>query len=372
MRAVFVPLSGCSRISISARVNALLVSDGSAPTQAAQLDRRCECASRARSRGFRLSLRSDRVAARDRARERRRGSSTPRARGRARPPRALGLEAHPVLTYLANTLHTGDRQVPYSLVTAIDLSLVAPGLPAHARRPAPIPPIVINDWTARELAVRSAIRSRSTTTSGRSRGTCRHGPPTSTSRRSCPIAGAAADRDLAPVYPGITDADTLGDWDPPFPIDLKRVRPIDEDYWKQYRTTPKAFVPYEVGQRLWRSRYGDRTSVRMRRPGQPLAPARDAIRDSALRRSSIPPGSGCRSAPCATDGLAASQRLDRLRRVLRVLQFLPRGVGAGARGALLPARRGTARARGRPAARRRLQHAARAPAVRRRRPPARR
>ena len=56
-----------------------------------------------------------------------------------------------------------------------------------------------------------------------------------------PLAGAAADRDLSPVYPGITEADTLGDWDPPFPIDLKRVRPQDEAYWKEHRATPKAF-----------------------------------------------------------------------------------------------------------------------------------
>ena len=39
------------------------------------------------------------------------------------------------------------------------------------------------------------------------------------------------------------------DWDPPFPIDLRRIRPVDEQYWDEYRTTPKAFVPLEVGQR---------------------------------------------------------------------------------------------------------------------------
>ena len=35
-----------------------------------------------------------------------------------------------------------------------------------------------------------------------------------------PIAGAAADRDLAPVYPGLTEARSVVDWDPPFPFDL--------------------------------------------------------------------------------------------------------------------------------------------------------
>ena len=50
-----------------------------------------------------------------------------------------------------------------------------------------------------------------------------------------PIAGLAADRRLAPDYPGITGANSLADWDPPFPIDLSRVRPADERYWDDYR-----------------------------------------------------------------------------------------------------------------------------------------
>src|SRR5207247_7478990 len=76
-------------------------------------------------------------------------------------------------------------------------------------------------------------------------------------------AGTAAHGRPVPAFAGITASQSFGDWDPPFPIDLKRVRRVDEDYWKQYRTTPKAFVPLEVGQRLWRSRFGDRTSVRL-------------------------------------------------------------------------------------------------------------
>ena len=42
------------------------------------------------------------------------------------------------------------------------------------------------------------------------------------------------------------------------------MRPQDERFWEQYRTTPKAFVSLEAGQRLWRSRYGELTSIRVR------------------------------------------------------------------------------------------------------------
>ena len=121
----------------------------------------------------------------------------------------------------------------------------------------------------------------STTTSGRIRAGCVTRTADFVIAAIVPIAGAAADRDLAPVYPGITAAETLGDWDPPFPIDLQAGRPVDEAYWKQYRTTPKAFIPFEdgpasVGIALRRSNVGSHL------PGAPAA--RSATRAVRARR----------------------------------------------------------------------------------------
>jgi ABC-type antimicrobial peptide transport system permease subunit len=76
------------------------------------------------------------------------------------------------------------------------------------------------------------------------------------------VPARAVDQDYVPPHRGISDAPTLDAWDPPFPIDLSRIRPADEAYWDQYRTAPKAFVPLEAGQRLWGSRFGNLTSVR--------------------------------------------------------------------------------------------------------------
>jgi putative ABC transport system permease protein len=86
---------------------------------------------------------------------------------------------------------------------------------------------------------------------------------TATFRVSRIVPLSAGDRDMAPTFPGISDSPTLESWDPPFPVDLRRIRPQDERFWEQYRTTPKAFVSLETGQRLWRSRYGEVTSVRL-------------------------------------------------------------------------------------------------------------
>jgi putative ABC transport system permease protein len=122
-----------------------------------------------------------------------------------------------------------------------------------------------------------------------------------------PLSGAVADRDFAPEYPGITESANLSDWNPPFPVDLKRVRPIDEDYWHKYRTTPKAFIPDNVGQSMWRSRFGEATSIRVRPPeGTTLAQARDQFSDR-LRAALDPVALGLAVRDVRTAGLGASR-----------------------------------------------------------------
>jgi putative ABC transport system permease protein len=187
----------------------------------------------------------------------------------------LGLQAIPVFTYLANSIRKGDRQIPYSLVTATDLGQVpsvagaaaAPTVPATPPTSEPavagVDQIVLNAWAARELEAMPGDRVDVDyylwdTTTGLVTRSAQF-----TVSRIVPIAGFAADPSLAPDYPGITSSRSLADWDPPFPIDLSRVRPVDERYWDEYRATPKAFISYERGRDLWRSRYGALTSLRV-------------------------------------------------------------------------------------------------------------
>src|SRR5262249_6993841 len=60
--------------------------------------------------------------------------------------------------------------------------------------------------------------------------------------------------------------------------DLKRVREKDEDYWRKYRTTPKAFIPLSVGQKLWSSRYGKLTSIRVVQKMPITPPSEDELK----------------------------------------------------------------------------------------------
>lgn len=168
-----------------------------------------------------------------------------------------GLSAQPIFSYLANTITVGGRDVPYSLVAAMDLPEMGPPSGGSGNQD---PPLVLTDWAARDLA--ATVGDTATLEYYLWEDPGRLVTRTQRFRVAAIVLLATGDRDMSPEYPGITDSPTLDEWDPPFPLDLRRVRPVDEAFWRDHRTTPKAFVPLEVGQRLWRSRYGAVTSVR--------------------------------------------------------------------------------------------------------------
>ena len=302
VRAIFVPLARIQQdLDIAGRVNTLLVSGAAS---AGALERLV----RARFALEDVGLRTRAVGAAVAVESAAGLIDEPRATAIDAAARAAGLEPKPVLTYLANSIRSGDRQVPYSLVAAMDLNSLgaeqAPPLRAElARPPTATPPIVLNEWTARDLGVKPGDPLTLDYFVWEDPGRLVTRSADFTVAAIVPIAGAAADRDLAPVYPGITEAATFSDWDPPFPLDLKRIRKVDEQYWEQYRTTPKAFVPIEIGQALWRSRYGDRTSVRL-----PAPPAGAQERFGAALRSAIDPlAMGLSIVDVRASGLAASR-----------------------------------------------------------------
>jgi len=118
---------------------------------------------------------------------------------------------------------------------------------------------------------------------------------------------------MAPEVPGVSDARDIRAWDPPFPMDMRRIRPADEDYWQRHRATPKAFVTLARGQQLWRSRFGQLTSVRLALPGGDTATeavAREpglAAFVEAFRGRLDAEAAGLAITPVRAQGLAASE-----------------------------------------------------------------
>jgi hypothetical protein len=214
-----------------------------------------------------------------------------------------GLTPQPVFAYLANSLRKGDRAVPYSLVAALDLSLL----------PTRIPPteddyntIVLNTWTARELGAAPGDAIEIEYYLWDAADGLRTVEAPFTVSAITPMTGVAADRTLAPEYPGISEAATLTEWDPPFPLDLSKVRPQDEQYWEDFRATPKAFLPYNRGRDLWNTRYGTATSIRFAVPAGQSAPDLIQALRSRLQSSITPASMGVTLMPVRTMALTAA------------------------------------------------------------------
>lgn len=185
----------------------------------------------------------------------------------------LSFRAMPVLSYLANSINVADqagvRSIPYSLVTAVDdtefLELNGQNAAARVREieAAGRVPIVLNDWAAHDLRATPGQSLALSYYVWQENGELKTKEAHFEVSNVVPIRDFAADRNLVPEYPGISGTESLSDWDPPFPIDLKLVRKQDEDYWDRYRTTPKAFLPLSSAQELWQTRFGGLTSLRL-------------------------------------------------------------------------------------------------------------
>lgn len=225
-------------------------------------------------------------------------------------------------TYLANGIEAwrGDANgqepgpdqpaIPYSTITALDFAQEPPFGPFRTPEGDPISPleeadgkrqIVLNQWAADDLGVEPG--ETICVTYFEPEGT--HGRTRQRTARLqlaavAQLCGPAGDRALTPKVAGVTDKLTMADWDPPFPFDPTRIRPKDEQYWEEYGPTPKAFVSLETGRELWRSRFGETTSIRVR-PDETMT-----VEQLKERLTLDPAAMGFRFQPVKRLGLAAS------------------------------------------------------------------
>lgn len=203
-----------------------------------------------------------------------------------------GLEPRPMLTYLANDIAvlregqppTGRDGVPFSMVTAISFDESYAPLSAVTGKPITglqDNEIALNAWAAGDLGAKIGDMIRLTfflpeTTHGQTEeshydlrlvdiAALTEPARPSTRRESAKFETAptlANDPDLTPEVPGVTDQESIENWDLPFPT-ADRIRRVDDIYWQNHRTTPKAFVSLGRGRELWGSRFGQLTGFRV-------------------------------------------------------------------------------------------------------------
>lgn len=162
-----------------------------------------------------------------------------------------------VLTYLVNGLSSASGATPYSMVSALAANDrtadLAPKEPGTA---------TVSQWLAEDehLAVGDKLDVHYFTVGiGRD---LQEQTASFKVARILPMTSADLNATWAPEFPGVTDAPNCRDWQPGIPVKTDKIRDKDEAYWKQYKTTPKAFIRLDEGQKIWGNRFGKYTAIR--------------------------------------------------------------------------------------------------------------
>lgn len=166
---------------------------------------------------------------------------------------AADTNSQPILTYLANLITDGTHAAPYSMVTAAGAPWTPPGLRDDE--------IVINQWLAEDLQAKPGDGLTLVYYDPESGARLTERTNTFRVHSVVPMKIPWADRTLMPQFPGIEKAETTAEWGTAFPL-VHKIRPQDDDYWTDYRGTPKAFITLAAGQTMWSNRFGNLTAVR--------------------------------------------------------------------------------------------------------------
>ena len=158
--------------------------------------------------------------------------------------------AAPVITYLGNNFQSGQSSAPYSFVTASHFMDIGTD------------EIVISDWLADDLNAESGDSLTLTWYDPGYSNRLEEKSMTFIIAGIVPGDHPYADPSLMPDFPGIAGSVTCSAWDAGVPLLIDRIRDKDEEYWNKFRGTPKAYINYETGRKLWGSNFGPATALR--------------------------------------------------------------------------------------------------------------
>ncbi len=177
-----------------------------------------------------------------------------------------------------------SREVPYSIVVGAEPASEL-NLPAYTEVPRDElfrPYCWVNSWLAEELSVSAGDWLQikffePETVDGREvekvkrlmvAGVVPLTEPAKGYSRRLPASYATAptifnDPGLTPTVPGVTDQESISNWDVPFKLE-NPLAAADDEYWDNHRLTPKLFLPFDIAsnQDYFGSRFGTATAIR--------------------------------------------------------------------------------------------------------------
>ncbi len=162
--------------------------------------------------------------------------------------------ARGVMTYLVNGITTANGATPYSMITGVEKGDDSK--------------ITITQWLAddHKLALGDELKLHYFVV-----GLGRELKQETASFKVAgilPMTDPKVSKAWTPEFPGVSDVDNCRDWEPGIPMDMKAIRDKDEDYWDEFKGTPKGFITLAAGQKLWANRFGTLTAIRIPTGGQ--------------------------------------------------------------------------------------------------------
>ena len=200
------------------------------------------------------------------------------------------------LAYLVNMVSKGDKVTPYSFALA---GGATEGLGDDET--------AINRWLAAHLDAREGDKLRVTYYQLLPNNEFVESERTLTVAGIVEMDGLRVERDLMPVFPGLSNVNTCADWKVGMPMDEALLKdPANEAYWQEFGQTPKLFVGLEAGQGMWSNRFGRLTAVRFDATEDRVAEIR-----RSLKKDVDPAKMGVGFLPVREQALqAASQAMD--------------------------------------------------------------
>jgi len=167
-------------------------------------------------------------------------------------------EASPLLTYFVNEIRKPDahssepasKSIPYSFVS----SLTGDALKDNE--------IILNQWAADDLDAQVGDSIRLNYLEIGPLRQLQENESEFVLKEIVPMEEPWADQTRMPYLPGLSDAGHCREWEAGVPIDLDAIRDKDEDYWDDWKGTPKAYISLNKAEEIWSNRFGNYTAVR--------------------------------------------------------------------------------------------------------------
>lgn len=157
-------------------------------------------------------------------------------------------------SYLANSIRSNESSIPYSFITALD---------RYGEYDLADDEILLSDYAAYRLQAK--VGDRVSVSYYKMKGLKKLETDSIVLKVAAivPLQDFVNDGHLSADFPGLSDVERCTEWDSDLPIDMNLITDEDEQYWTDYRSKPKALIPYKAVVGDWETVFGTATALRV-------------------------------------------------------------------------------------------------------------